>query len=94
MNNLTKEQSDALEEMAYCLIPLPLIAINLEIEEYELKELLQQPSPVRTAYYRGYIRQKMEVQRSIIKAAQNGSNPALEQLQKMLHDISNQLKYG
>lgn len=94
MNNLTKEQSDALEEMAYCLIPLPLIAINLEIEEYELKELLQQPSPVRTAYYRGYIRQKMEVQRSIIKAAQNDSNPALEQLLKMLHDISNQLKYG
>lgn len=94
MNNLTKEQSDALEEMAYCLIPLPLIAINLEIEEYELKELLQQPSPVRTAYYRGYIRQKMEVQRSIIKVAQNGSNPALEQLLKMLHDISNQLKYG
>lgn len=94
MNNLTKEKSDALEEMAYCLIPLPLIAINLEIEEYELKELLQQPSPVRTAYYRGYIRQKMEVQRSIIKTAQNGSNPALEQLLKMLHDISNQLKYG
>lgn len=46
------------------------------------------------AYYRGYIRQKMEVQRSIIKAAQNGSNPALEQLLRMLNDISNQLKYG
>lgn len=80
--------------MAYCLIPLPLIAINLEIEEFELKELLQQPSSVRTAYYRGYIRQKMEVQRSIIQAAQNGSNPAIEQLIKMLNDISNQLKYG
>lgn len=80
--------------MAYCLIPLPLIAINLEIEEFELKELLHQPSPVRTAYYRGYIRQKMEVQRSIIQAAQNGSNPAIEQLIKMLNDISNQLKYG
>ena len=80
--------------MAYCLIPLPLIAINLEIEEFELKELLKQPSPVRTAYYRGYIRQKMEVQRSIIQAAQNGSNPAIEQLIKMLNDISNQLKYG
>lgn len=80
--------------MAYCLIPLPLIAINLEIEEFELKELLLQPSPVRTAYYRGYIRQKMEVQRSIIQAAQNGSNPAIEQLIKMLNDISNQLKYG
>ena len=80
--------------MAYCLIPLPLIAINLEIEEFELKELLQLPSPVRTAYYRGYIRQKMEVQRSIIQAAQNGSNPAIEQLVKMLNDISNQLKYG
>lgn len=80
--------------MAYCLIPLSLIAINLEIEEFELKELLQQPSPVRAAYYRGYIRQKMEVQRSIIQAAQNGSNPAIEQLIKMLNDISNQLKYG
>lgn len=80
--------------MAYCLIPLPLIAVNLEIEEFELKELLREPSPVRTAYYRGYIRQKMEVQRSIIQAAQNGSNPAIEQLIKMLGDISNQLKYG
>lgn len=94
MISLTKEQSEALEDMAYCLIPLSLIAINLEIEEFELKELLQKPSPVRTAYYRGYIRQKMEVQRSIIQAAQNGSNPAIEQLIKMLNDISNQLKYG
>ena len=85
MISLTKEQSEALEDMAYCLIPLPLIAINLEIEEFELKELLEQPSPVR---------QKMEVQRSIIQAAQNGSNPAIEQLIKMLNDISNQLKYG
>ena len=94
MISLTKEQSEALEDMAYCLIQLPLIAINLELEEFELKELLQQPSSVRTAYYRGYIRQKMEVQRSIIQAAQNGSNPAIEQLIKMLNDISNQLKYG
>lgn len=41
MISLTKEQSEALEDMAYCLISLPLIAINLEIEEFELKELLQ-----------------------------------------------------
>jgi hypothetical protein len=94
MINLNEEQSKAVEDMAYCLIPLPLIAVNLEIEEFELKELLREPSPVRTAYYRGYIRQKMEVQRSIIQAAQNGSNPAIEQLVKMLGDISNQLKYG
>lgn len=94
MINLTEEQSRAVEDMAYCLIPLPLIAVNLEIEEFELKELLREPSPVRTAYYRGYIRQKMEVQRSIIQAAQNGSNPAIEQLVRMLGDISNQLKYG
>lgn len=94
MINLTEEQSKAVEDMAYCLIPLSLIAVNLEIEEFELQELLREPSPVRTAYYRGYIRQKMEVQRSIIQAAQNGSNPAIEQLVKMLGDISNQLKYG
>ncbi len=94
MINLTEEQSRAVEDMAYCLIPLPLIAVNLEIEEFELKELLREPSSVRTAYYRGYIRQKMEVQRAVIQAAQNGSNPAIEQLIKMLGDISNQLKYG
>lgn len=80
--------------MAYCLIPLPLIAINLEMELHELKDMLNEPSAARTAYYRGYIRQKMEVQKSIIQAAQNGSNPALEQLLRMLNDISNQLKYG
>lgn len=56
--------------------------------------MMQAPTPLYRAYYRGFIRQKMEVQRSIIKAAQNGSNPALEQLLKMLSDISNQLKYG
>lgn len=94
MISLTKEQSEALEDMAYCLIPLDLIAINLEVEVFELKEMLRSQSSVRTAYYRGYIRQKMEVQRSIIQAAQNGSNPAIEQLVKMLGDISNQLKYG
>lgn len=94
MISLTEEQSKALEDMAYCLIPLDLIAINLEVELFELQEMLRSPSPVRTAYYRGYIRQKMEVQRSIIQAAQNGSNPAIEQLVKMLGDISNQLKYG
>lgn len=94
MKNLTEEQSKALEVMAYCLIPLSLIAINLEMELHELKDMLNEPSAARTAYYRGYIRQKMEVQRSIIKAAQNGSNPALEQLLRMLNDISNQLKYG
>lgn len=94
MINLTKEQSDALEDMAYCLIPLDIIAINLDIELFELQELLRQPSPVRSAYYRGYIRQKIEVQRSIIQAAHNGSNPAIEQLVKMLNDVSNQLKYG
>lgn len=94
MKNLTEEQSKALEDMAYCLIPLSLIAINLEMELHELKDMLNEPSAARAAYYRGYIRQKMEVQRSIIKAAQNGSNPALEQLLRMLNDISNQLKYG
>ena len=85
MKHLNEEQLKAVEDMAYCLLTLPLIAVNLEIEEFELKE---------RAYYRGFIRHKMEVQRSIIKAAQNGSNPALEQLLKMLSDISNQLKYG
>ena len=94
MKHLNAEHLTAVEDMASCLLQLPLIAVNLEIEEFELKEMLQAPTPLYRAYYRGFIRQKMEVQHSIIKAAQNGSNPALEQLLKMLSDISNQLKYG
>lgn len=43
MMNLSKEQSEALEEMAYLLIPTNLIAINLEIDEIDFKLEMRDP---------------------------------------------------
>ena len=49
--NLSKEQSEALEEMAYLLIPTNLIAINLEIDEIDFKLEMRDPeSPVYKAF--------------------------------------------
>ena len=95
MMNLSKEQSEALEEMAYLLIPTNLIAINLEIDEIDFKlEMRDSESPVYKAFYKGIIRQKMELHKSIVQASKNGSNPAQEQIIKMLEAITGQLRYG
>lgn len=95
MMNLSKEQSKALEEMAYLLIPTNLIAINLDIDEIDFKLEIRDPkSPVYKAFYKGIIRQKMELHQSIVQASKNGSNPAQEQIIKMLEVITGQLRYG
>lgn len=95
MMNLTKEQSDSLEEMAYLLIPIDLIAINLGMDNTAfISEIRDPESPVFEAYYKGILRQKMELHQSIVQAAKNGSNPAQEQIIKMLENITGQLRYG
>lgn len=82
---LTEEQLEALEQMAYLLIPLRLIAVNFEVLEYDLRnELKDESSPVYQAYFKGRLRQKIELHQSIVKAAHNGSNPAQEQLLRMM----------
>ena len=82
---MTEEQLEALEQMAYLLIPLRLIAVNFEVLEYDLRnELKDESSPVYQAYFKGRLRQKIELHQSIVKAAHNGSNPAQEQLLRMM----------
>lgn len=93
--NLTKEQSDSLEEMAYLLIPIDLIAVNLGIDNTAfISEIRDPDSPIFKAYYKGILRQKMELHQSIVQASKNGSNPAQEQIIKMLENITGQLRYG
>lgn len=85
MMHLNEEQLKALEEMAYLLIPLKMIALNFEVSIMDLKlELREENSPVYQAYYKGLLRQKMELHQSIVKAAHNGSNPAQEQLLRIM----------
>lgn len=88
MKNFSEEQLNQIEEMAYLLISPTLIAVNLGMMEADLRSYLKdENSPVYQAFYKGLLRQKMELHRSIIKAAGNGSNPAQEQLKAMVRAI-------
>lgn len=88
MKNFSEEQLDQIEEMAYLLISPSLIAVNLGMMESDLRCYLKdETSSVYQAFYKGLLRQKMELHRSIIKAAGNGSNPAQEQLKAMVRAI-------
>lgn len=88
MKNFSEEQLNQIEEMAYLLISPTLIAVNLGMMEADLRyHLKDETSPVYQAFYKGLLRQKMELHRSIIKAAGNGSNPAQEQLKAMVRAI-------
>ena len=86
--HLSEEQIKQIEEMAYRLMSPELIAINIEVDEDDFTDTLTHlDSNVRKAYYKGLIRQQSDLRESIIKAAHNGSNPAQEQLLKMMNKI-------
>ncbi|MDO4755846.1 MAG: hypothetical protein Q4A54_05850 [Parabacteroides sp.] len=92
--NLTKEQLEAVESMGYLLLAPSYCSINLEVDDTDFVLALRDPSSaVYKAYYRGYIRQLVETRQAIIKAAHNGSNPALEQLMGFIVDVNQHLKY-
>ena len=93
--SLTKQQSEELENMAYLLIPLELISFNLEIPLTVFRnELMDSSSDIYRAFYKGYLKQKIELHTGIISAARNGSNPAQEQVRMMLQKIESELKHG
>lgn len=86
--HLTEEQLKQVEEMGYRLFLPELVAINIEADEEEFMMAVEEiGSDVRKAYYKGLIRQECELRDSIIKAAHNGSNPAQEQLLKMVSQL-------
>lgn len=93
--SLTTEQSKELEQMAYLLIPIELIAFNMEIPLLAFREELQNSSSdIYHAFYKGYLKQKIELHNGIITASRNGSNPAQEQVRLMLQKLESELKHG
>lgn len=92
--NLTTEQLDIVREMAYRLISPNLIAINLEVDEYDFKQALTTDGPIRTAFFSGYMKQLLETRDALIKSAHNGSNPAQIEILKFIRDIDSKLRYG
>ena len=87
MMNLTQEQREEIEKMAYRLIPPGLIAINIGADETDFL------AEVRTACYRGHLRQTVELRESLIKSAVNGSNPAQQELIKFIKSQQQYLEY-
>jgi len=85
---LTQEQLEQVEEMAYrCFAPF-LIAINLELDELKfIENIFIEGTDIRKSYYKGLIRQQMEIRDALIKAAHNGSNPSQEQLMKIMENL-------
>lgn len=92
--HLTQEQSNSVEQCAYRLIPPSLIAVNIEVDEFDFMTDLRIPgTDVFRSFYRGYVSQLIESREAIIKTAKNGSNPAQMELLKMIREMNNLIKY-
>ena len=80
--------------MAYRLILPGLIAINIGVDETDfLAELRTPGTEVRTAFYRGHLRQMSNSGSHSSKSAANGSNPAQQELIKFIKSQQQYLEY-
>ena len=79
MMNLTQEQREEIEKMAYRLIPPGLIAINIGADETDFLAELQIG--------------RASCRESLIKSAVNGSNPAQQELIKFIKSQQQYLEY-
>ena len=95
MMYLTKEQLSAIETFAERLYPPSLIAIAIGVDADDLAdELDKSGSAAFSAFYKGYLTQFDMIRQETIKAAKNGSNPAMVELCGFIKNIQKELKYG
>lgn len=84
---LTKEQSKTVAQMADNLIHPRLIAIYLDIDDEVMRmELKDRDSELHKVYYQHFIQAKINLNSSIIKSSNNGSNPAQEAVRRLLQE--------
>ena len=92
--NLTEEQLESVRQAGVLLIPPTLVAINLEVDEMDFLVDIRTPgTPIHRAYYAGYLNQLTETRVAIIKSAQNGSNPAQQEMLKFIQNLERQIAY-
>lgn len=92
--NLNEEQLKSVEDLAYRLITLSLIAINIDVDETDFIHEVRTPgTTAREAFYKGYLRQMIETRDALIKSAKNGSNPAQLELLHFIKDLNSSLQY-
>ncbi len=92
---LNKEQLEQIENLAYRLLSPHDISIVLEVNTLDLCDAIhEEGTPEHQAFYRGYLKQVIEQRDALIRSAQNGSNPAQEELIRFIQRLENQLKHG
>lgn len=88
--NLTEEQLKEIESMGDLLLPIALVAANIECSELELRmEFQDSDSPAYKAYMRGVGLRQVKLHQSILRSADNGSNPAQIEALKFLAQLKN-----
>ena len=81
-----------IETMAYNLLPLSVIAANLEVSELDFRMWMDDHnSDAFRAYMKGFGKQLFETHAAIIKAAANGSNPAQMEVVKMIEQCMREI---
>lgn len=85
---LTTDQLAELESMASFFFNYEEIAIVLDVDTADLEdELLDETSPIYRAYQRGKLKSKMELRKSILTLAKQGSSPAQTLALRILDDL-------
>lgn len=75
--NLTQEQLLEVEEMASLFLTVNEIAVNVEVDPEELELCLKtEAGEVYQAYFKGILKTKIALRKSILSSALNGSSPA------------------
>ena len=88
--NLTTEQLSALEDFSYNLIPINIMAVLMEVDEMDLRLAIERiDTNEHKAYYKGYGRMLLETRKQIIRSAQNGSNPAQQEILQFIREFQN-----
>ncbi len=92
--NLSKEQLEQVELLAYRMFSPANIAVAIEVDVIDfIDEVRTRGTEAHQAFFRGYMQQQAELRESIIKAAKNGSNPAQMELLKLLKKTNQAINY-
>lgn len=84
--HLTGEQISEIEQMAELFFSPEEIAVNIEVDPDLLSdEIYSGSGEAFQAYTRGWMKGEIPLRKSIVQAANNGSNPAQQMLLNIKH---------
>lgn len=88
MLTLTTDQLAEVEELSAYFLSPEEIAIVLEVDSVDFEDaLLDETGLIFRAYRKGYLKSKVELRKSIIALAKQGSGPAQSLATRMVLDL-------